>query len=88
VILGKGGKSGGYLVAVDVQNDGFAAAEVPVTVRSGSLSATEKLRIGGRATASVRIVFQGTPETVQVGDGSVPEVRTPVHTVSIQMPTE
>ncbi len=87
-ILGKGGKSGGYLVAVDVHNDGFAAAEVPVTVRSGSLSATEKLRIGARSTASVRIVFEGTPETVQVGDGSVPEVRTPVHTASIHVRTE
>jgi hypothetical protein len=82
-ILGKGGKTGGYLVAVDVKNDGFAAADVPVIVRSGALSASDRLRVPGRSTASVRIVFEGTPETVQVGDGGVPEVRASIHTEQI-----
>jgi len=82
-ILGKGGKTGGYLVAVDVRNDGFATADVPVTVRSGDLAATERLRIPARSVASTRIVFQTTPETLQVNDGSVPELRASIHTQPI-----
>jgi hypothetical protein len=82
-ILGKGGKTGGYLVAIDVRNDGFATADVPVTVRSGDLAATERLRIPGRTVSSVRIVFEGTPETLQLNDGSVPELRASIHTIPI-----
>jgi hypothetical protein len=85
-ILGKGGKTGGFLVAVDIRNDGYAAADVPVTVRSGSLKATERLRIPARSTASTRVVFETTPETLQVNDGSVPELRTSIHTQPITMP--
>jgi hypothetical protein len=69
------GKTDGWLVAVSVRNDGDAAAEVPVTVRSAKLTATERLRIPGRSNAAVRVVFQDTPEEVVVGDGTVPEVR-------------
>lgn len=68
------GRSDGWLVAVSVRNDGAAAAEVPVTVRSQKLTATERLRIPGHANAAIRIVFQDTPEEVVVGDGTVPEV--------------
>jgi hypothetical protein len=66
-----------------VRNDGDAAAEVPVTVRSGSLTATQKLRIAGRSSASTRIVFEGTPAEVLVNDGSVPEVAASIHTKQI-----
>jgi len=82
-MLPRAGRAGGYLVVVDVHNDGFAAAEVPVTVRSGTLTATERLRIPARSTASTRIVFEGTPETLQVNDGSVPELRASIHTTPI-----
>jgi len=68
-------KSGGYLVAVEVSNAGDAAAEVPVTVRSGTaLTATERLRIPAHTSTSTRVLFGGTPETVEVNDGSVPEI--------------
>ena len=60
------GKSGGFLVAVEVRNDGDAVADVPVTVRSGTLTTTERLRIAGHASASTRILFEGTPEVLQV----------------------
>ncbi len=73
-------KGAGWLVAVEVKNDGGAAAEVPVTVRSGTLTATQRLRIPARSSASTRIVFEGTPEEVLVNDGSVPEVAASVHT--------
>ncbi len=78
------GKSAGFLVAVEVRNDGDAVAEVPVTVRGLTTSQTERLRIAGHASSSVRILFEDQPESVQVNDGSVPEVRSPVHTVELK----
>ncbi len=78
-----GNKGTGWLVAVEVRNDGGAVAEVPVTVRSGTLTATQRLRIPGRSSASTRIVFEGTPSEVLVNDGTVPEVESSVHTKQI-----
>lgn len=75
----KGGKAQGWLVAVDVRNDGGAVAEVPVTVRAGTLTSTERLRVPARSSASTRIVFQGAPKEIQVNDGSVSEVGASVH---------
>ena len=80
---GTGGRQDGALVAVEVRNDGDAAAEVPVTVRSGELTTTERLRVPGRGVASVRVLFQGTPEEVQVNDGTVPEAGESSHTVRL-----
>jgi hypothetical protein len=79
----KGDRGESWLIAVEVRNDGGAAAEVPVTVRSGTLTATENLRIPGRSSASTRIVFEGTPDMVMINDGSVPEVTTPMHTKDV-----
>ncbi|MBB5339944.1 M1 family aminopeptidase [Tunturiibacter gelidoferens] len=78
-----GDKGKGFLVSVEVTNDGDAAAEVPVTVRSGTLTSTQRLRIAGRSSASTRVVFQGTPDEVIVNDGSVPEVTASIHTKQI-----
>ena len=69
-----------WLVAVEVRNDGGAAAEVPVTVRSGTLMASERLRIAGHSSASTRIIFQATPTEVVLNDGSVPEATSATHT--------
>lgn len=77
------GKGPGWLVAVEVRNDGGAVADIPVTVRSGTLTATERLRIPARSSASTRIVFEGTPEEVVVNDGTIPEVAASIHTRQI-----
>ncbi len=74
------GAVGSWLVAVEVRNEGDAIAEVPVTVRSGTLTATERLRIPGKTSASTRILFEKVPEEVVVGDGEVPEMRVSRHT--------
>ncbi|QHN02270.1 M1 family metallopeptidase [Granulicella sp. WH15] len=79
------GKNAGYLVAVEVHNEGDAVAEVPVTVRNGTFTATERLRIPGGGTASTRIVFEGAPDQVQVNDGTVPELRNSIHTREVQV---
>ncbi len=78
--LSETGKQGaGWLVAVEVRNDGGAGAEVPVTVRSGTLTATERLRVNAHSSASTRVLFQVMPEQVQVNDGTVPELGTSTH---------
>ena len=74
-----GPKGQGWLVAVEVRNDGDAVADVPVTVRSGALTATQRVRVPARSNVSTRILFQKTPEEVLVNDGEVPEMRTGTH---------
>jgi hypothetical protein len=78
-----GDKGSGYLVSIEVRNDGDAAAEVPITLRSGTLTVTQRLRIAGRSSASTRIVFAGTPTEVLVNDGTVPEIASSIHTRQI-----
>ena len=82
-LASNGSVRAGWLVAVEVRNDGGAVADVPVTVRSGDLTATEQLRINPHSAASTRILFQGTPEQVQVNDGTVPEMIASVHTQEV-----
>jgi len=85
-LISHAGVSDSWLVAVDVRNDGYAAAEVPVIVRSANSTQTERLRIPGRSSASTRIVFAGTPQQVQVNDGSVPETEASIHTRELILP--
>ncbi len=77
------GKGPGWLVSVVVRNDGGAVADVPVTVRSGTLTTTERLRIPAHSSASTRIVVENTPDEVIVNDGIVPEVATSIHKTQI-----
>ncbi len=81
----QGLKASSWLVAIEVRNNGDAAAEVPVTLRSGTLTTTERLRIMGRSSASTRIVFEGMPDEVIVNDGSVPEIGAATHTKQLVM---
>ena len=68
-----------WLVAVNVANAGYAAAEVPVTVRTEATSVTQRLRVPARSKAVQRILIQGKPTEVQVNDGTVPESQASVH---------
>jgi hypothetical protein len=85
-LTSRAGLPAGWLIAVEVRNDGYATADVPVTVRSDSASQTQRLRIPGRSTASTRIVFAGTPALVEVNDGGVPETQTSLHTRQLLLP--
>jgi hypothetical protein len=75
----------GYLVAVEVKNDGDAVADVPVIVRSTEASIKDHVRVAAHGIASVRVFFRGRPETVEINDGSVPELRTSVHQSAITL---
>ena len=71
--------SGSWLVAVNLNNAGYAAAEVPVTVRGISTSVTQRVLVPGRGKVSVRILLQEKPTQVQLNDGTVPETQATVH---------
>jgi hypothetical protein len=72
-------RAGNWLVAVNVANAGYAAAEVPVTVRTEATSVTQRVRVPARSKAVQRILIQGKPTEVQVNDGTVPESQASVH---------
>jgi hypothetical protein len=84
--------AGNYLVAVNVSNTGYAAADVPVTIRSGSgdeaRSVTQRLRVPARDKAIVRILIQGKPTEVQVNDGTVPETQASIHITNFENPAQ
>jgi hypothetical protein len=77
------GKSSGWLVAVTVRNDGAATADVPLIIRSGSYSTTQRMRIPGFGTSTTRIVVEAPPTQILLNDGTTPEQRTSTHTRDI-----
>jgi len=77
------GHNVGYLVSVTVKNDGAAAVQVPVTIRSATFSTTSQLRVGGFASATARVIVEAPPAEVLVNDGGTPEVRTGFHKVTV-----
>jgi hypothetical protein len=80
-------QAGAWLVAVQVANSGYAAAEVPVTVRTLDNSVTQRLLVPARGSATVRVFIQGAPTQVQVNDGTVPEIGDTIHQSTINPPT-
>jgi hypothetical protein len=78
--------AGNWLVAVSVTNSGYAAAEVPITVRSNASSVTQRLLVPARGKAVQRILIQGKPTEVQVNDGAVPETQASVHITNLDAP--
>jgi hypothetical protein len=76
--------AGNWLVAVNVTNNGYAAAEVPVTVRSDANTVTQRLLVPARGTAVQRILIQGKPTEAQVNDGTVPETQASLHVTKLE----
>ena len=75
--------SGNTLVAVDLSNSGYAAAQVPVTVRTADTTVTQRVLVPARGKAVQRILIQGQPTEVQVNDGTVPETQASVHVTNV-----
>ena len=71
------------MVAVELQNNGDVAAEVPVTVRAAGLQNQLPLRVPAHGRATVRVPFEAAPEEVLVNDGTTPEQHGSVHHRSI-----
>ena len=76
-----------WLVAAEIHNAGSVAVEVPVTVRSGTLTSTERVRVPAQSTVSTRIVFEGVPQELILNDGTVPETTSPMHIQRLQLST-
>jgi hypothetical protein len=73
-----------WIVAVNVTNAGYAAAEVPVTVRTATTTMTRRVLVPGRGNVVQRILIQGRPTEVQVNDGTVAETQASVHVTKIE----
>ena len=68
-----------WLVAVNLSNSGYAAAEIPVTVSNADASVTQRVVVPARGKATQRILMQGQPTQVQANDGTVPETEASIH---------
>jgi hypothetical protein len=68
-----------WLVAVNLSNSGYAAAEIPVTVSNPQTSVTERVIVPARGKVTQRILMQGQPTQVQANDGTVPETEASIH---------
>lgn len=71
--------NGAYIVAVTVENQGTAAADVPVIVRGENGENIQRLQVAAKQKETTRIAVQGKPQAVTVNDGSVPEVKGGAH---------
>jgi len=80
-------QNGEYLVGIDILNDGYAEAEVPVTVRSKTGTLTERVRLPGKTRTAHRMLVQGVPLEVTVNDGTVPEVQATIHERTLGAPS-
>jgi len=81
-------QAGNWLVSITISNAGYAAAEVPVTVRSLSNTTTERVLIPARGTVTPRLLVQGKPTETQVNDGTVPETQATVHVIHMDETAE
>jgi hypothetical protein len=87
-------QAGNWLVAVDLANSGYAAAEIPVTVRTGSGSGpdsgatfvTRRVLVPARGRVTERFLILGKPTEVQANDGSVPETGASIHVMNLDEP--
>jgi hypothetical protein len=77
-------QAGNWLVAVNISNAGYAAAEVPVTVKSDTNSTTQRAVVPGHGKAVQRILILGKPTQVQVNDGTVPETQASIHVKKLE----
>jgi len=76
-------QAGNTLVGITIKNAGYAAAEVPVTVSTHDTSVTQRVMVPARGTVTPHILIFGTPTSVQVNDGTVPEVQASEHVTTL-----
>ena len=76
-------QSGNWLVSVTISNAGYAAAEVPVMVRSATNTTAERVLVPAHGNVTRRLLLQGKPAEAQVNDGTVPETQASVHVLKL-----
>ena len=85
-VFSEAAQGGMTLVGVTLNNAGYAAAEIPVTVSTPATSVTRRIVVPARGSLMQRILIQGNPTQVQANDGTVPEVEASVHVMKIEPP--
>lgn len=73
-----------WIVAVDLANAGYAAAEVKLTVSSDAHSESTRVLVPARGKITPKVLLTGKPEQVQLNDGTVPETQATVHIKTIE----
>jgi aminopeptidase N len=63
-----------YLVSATVENQGGAAAEVPIIVHTQNGDVPSRIRVPAHGKTALRVEVSSRPLEVTVNDGSVPEV--------------
>jgi hypothetical protein len=76
-------EAGNWLVTVNIANNGYASAEVSVTVRSATNTVTQRVIVPARGTADQHLIILGKPTEVQVNDGTIPETQASVHVTKL-----
>lgn len=76
-------QAGNTLVGVTLSNEGYATAEIPVTISTAATSVTQRVMVPARSSVTPRILIMGTPTRVQANDGTVPEVQASVHVTTL-----
>jgi len=67
------------LVAIEIVNDGYAEAEVAVTVKGVDAALTERVLVPAHGRITHRVTFPEDAVEVDVNDGTVPEVQASIH---------
>jgi hypothetical protein len=80
----KASTPGSWLVSVDIANTGYVAAQVKVTVRSGTNQESERVLVPARGKVTPRLLILGKPLEVQVNDGTVAETEATVHVKTME----
>lgn len=63
-----------YLVSATIENQGGAAAEVPIIVHTQNGDVPSRIRVPAHGKTALRVEVSSRPLDVTVNDGSVPEV--------------
>jgi hypothetical protein len=74
---------GSYLVAVNLANNGYAAAEVPLQVISDTGTVTQRVLLQARSKNVQRVLLQGKPTEVRLNDGTIPETQATIHSKTL-----
>ena len=76
----------GWLVAITLHNAGAPAVDVPLIIRSGTVSTSTRIQIPGFSNVTDRILVEAPPTQVILNDGSTPEIRVSTHTRQVVLP--
>lgn len=74
-----------YLVSATIENQGGAAAEVPIIVHTQNGDVPSRIRVSAHGKTALRVEVSSRPLDITVNDGSVPEVDRSDNTTSVRI---